>query len=119
MFNNYATYLERHPELVAMLLLSPAVIMSQLHANPRERVQLSKLLRPVRAEAFSGVIVDISKQERQHTAENDQVDRGETATLLVGSSAILGSFRGFLTEARTRGFPSPSFGGFGFVVFIS
>jgi len=38
-----------------------------------------------------------------------------------GSSAILGtfgeSFHGFSEEARTRGFPSPSFGGFGFVVF--
>ncbi len=38
----------------------------------------------------------------------------------LGSPAILGSFgesfRGFSEEARTRGFPSPSLGGFGFVV---
>jgi hypothetical protein len=34
--------------------------------------------------------------------------------------AILrGVFHGFSEEARTRGFPSPSFGGFGFVVVIS
>ena len=59
MFDNYATHLERLPELVAMLLLSPAVIMSQLHANPPERVQLSKLLRALRAEALTGVNVDI------------------------------------------------------------
>ncbi len=39
-----------------------------------------------------------------------------------GSPAILGSFagsfRGFAEEARTRGFPSPSLDGFGFVVVI-
>jgi len=41
---------------------------------------------------------------------------------LFGSSAILGSFEesflGFSEEARTRGFPSPSFGGFGFIVIV-
>ncbi len=62
MFDNYATYLERLPELVAMLLLSPAVIMSQLHANPRERVQLSKLLGALRAVALTSVHVDISNR---------------------------------------------------------
>ncbi len=38
----------------------------------------------------------------------------------LGSPAVLGSFgesfRGFSEEAKTRGFPSPSLGGFGFVV---
>ncbi len=28
-------------------------------------------------------------------------------------------FRGFSEEARTLGFPSPSFGGFGFVVIVA
>ncbi len=40
---------------------------------------------------------------------------------LFGSSAVLGFrevFLGFSEEARTRGFPSPPFGGFGFVVVI-
>ena len=86
MFDNYATYLERLPELVAMLLLSPAVIMSRLHANPRERVQLSKLLRALRAEALTSVNVDISKQVRQRSAENGQVDHRETAALLATAS---------------------------------
>ncbi len=37
-----------------------------------------------------------------------------------GDLGILqGAFRAFSEEARTRGFPSPSLGGFGFVVVMS
>ncbi len=40
---------------------------------------------------------------------------------LFGSLAILGSFvaSNVAEEARTRGFPSPSFGGFGVIVVVS
>ncbi len=31
---------------------------------------------------------------------------------------LRGAFRGFSEEARTRGIPSPSFGGFGFIVIV-
>ncbi len=86
MFDNYTTYLERLPGLVAILLLSPAVIMSQLHANPPERAQLLKPLRAQRAEALTSVNVDIVKQQRQRTAENDHVDHRETAALLATES---------------------------------
>ncbi len=34
------------------------------------------------------------------------------------SRVLRGVFHGFSQEARTRGFPSPPFGGFGFVVVI-
>ncbi len=38
----------------------------------------------------------------------------------LGDLGILrGVFHGFSEEARTRGFPSPSLGGFGFVVVIA
>lgn len=37
----------------------------------------------------------------------------------LGSSAILGSFRGLSEEARTRDFPSPSFDEFGFLGDVS
>ncbi len=85
-FDNYTTYLERLPRLVAILLLSAAVIMSQLQANPAERAQLLKPLRAQRTEALTSVNVDISKQQRQGTAENDQVDHRETAALLATAS---------------------------------
>ncbi len=43
--------------------------------------------------------------------------------MCFGSSAVLESFgesfRGFSEEARTRGFPSPSFGGFGYIVAVT
>ncbi len=35
------------------------------------------------------------------------------------SWVLRGVFRGFSEEARTRGFPSPSFGGFGFIVAVT
>ncbi len=38
---------------------------------------------------------------------------------LGGLGSFEGSFRGFSEEARTRGFPSPSLGGFGFFSVIS
>ncbi len=51
---------------------------------------------------------------------SDRYDGLFPVTNLFGSLAILGSFgesvRGYSEEARTRGFPSPSFGGFGFIV---
>ncbi len=86
MFDNYTTYLERLPGLVAILLLSPAVIKSQRHAHPPERAQLLKPLRALRAEALTSVNVDISQQQRQGSAENDQVDHRETAALLATAS---------------------------------
>jgi len=36
-----------------------------------------------------------------------------------GLEVLRGVIRGFSEEARTRGFPSPSLGGFGFVVSYS
>ncbi len=38
---------------------------------------------------------------------------------LGGLGVLREAFRGFSEEARTRGFPSPSFGGFGFIVVIA
>ena len=86
MFDNYTTYLEMLPGLVAMLLLSSTVVMSQRHANPPERAQLSTPLRVPRAEVLTSVNVDISKQVRQRTAENGHVDHRETAALLATES---------------------------------
>ncbi len=62
---------------------------------------------------------------KRHKMRSNSIHRGILQTLSCcssrygGNPAVLGSFegpfRGFSKEARTRGFPSPSLGGFGFV----
>ncbi len=56
--------------------------------EPPKAGAASKLLRALRAEALTSENVDISKQERQRTAENGQVDHRETAALLATESCL-------------------------------
>ncbi len=63
-----------------------------------------------------------SIERRNITAEHDEyldfmtLPFGFDAKLNVIFRSFGESFDGFSEEARTRGFPSPSFGGFGFIV---